>query len=189
MGLSIGAFLIIGPGEEDCDYHFVNNPDFPGRADDITSGWYIKTGWYTAERLAPSVQWGYSGYSEFREWLARLVFPDAPPRRDLELTHPLSMDAVDWANFRDRAFQARHPAFSLVINDPTARLHELINFSDCEGIIGYSVCKKLLSDLDSLEIPENPYAAFFRHEEMLAALKTAIKAVVDAGPLAVLNFS
>lgn len=183
MGLSIGAFLITGPGEEDCDYHFFNNPDFPGRADEI------KTGWYTAQSLGPRTCWSYSGYSEFREWLARLVVPDTYHRVDLKIPHLLSMSPVEWADFHRKAYLARHPAFGRVADDPNARLHELINFSDCEGVIGHSVCKKLLGDLDGLDFIKRTDFDLFSHEEQFLSLKASIRSVVDAGPLAVLNFS
>lgn len=178
MGLSIGAFLVTGPGEEDRDYHFLNNPDFPGRAD-------IATGWYTAETLAPSVHWSYSGYSEFREWLARQVFPDTAP----------GMNAIELKNeglsdYYERAYRMGHPAFYRVIETPGCKLHELINFSDCEGVFGHATCTKILADMESLGEPiATPDWHGTRHLEHFAALKTAIKAVVDAGPLAVLDFA
>lgn len=174
MGLAIRARLVTGPGVEDEDYRLYNNPDFPGRAD-------LPTGWYKAVGLDhPSLQWSYSGYSAFRERLARLAYPEAP---DLPRVDPYKDRNGDWDH--------RHPASAYASKLGSGPLFELIWFSDCEGILGHETCKKLLADLEALNgdwVKSDGFAGRDFAEDF-RRLRLALKAVVDAGPQAVLDFS
>lgn len=50
---------------------------------------------------------------------------------------------------------------------------ELINFSDCEGVIGTDACKKLLAEFEAMENPPPEDTGFNIFEEMKAALRIA----------------
>ncbi len=173
MGLGIRAFLVTGPGVENEDYRFYNNPDFPGRTD-------LPTGWYNAVGLDhPRLRWSYSGYSAFRERLARLAYPEAPelPRADPFLDP-------------DKNWERRYPASAYASKQKAGPLFELIWFSDCEGTLGYETCKKLLADLEALngDWVKSDTLAGRGFAEDVEGLRLALKAVVDAGPQAVLDF-
>lgn len=93
------------------------NYDFPGRADDIDDRHAYK---YGSFRHFPAGS--YSGYNRWRDQLAQLA------------GYPLTK----WRGEQSHAeacFQGAIGPFS-----------ELINFSDCEGVIGASVSAKLAKD-------------------------------------------
>lgn len=85
------------------------NDDFPGRADPLTTGYYLSEG-EVLKFLAGS----YSGYSHWRSTLAQMI-----GRTDED-----------------------------VYRNPTGPFAELINFSDCEGVIGPAVSAKIAQDFD-----------------------------------------
>ncbi|WP_323016426.1 hypothetical protein [Castellaniella sp.] len=93
------------------------NPDFPGRADPIT-----KTGVYAIPDDAQKFHFcagSYSGYNQWRNELARIAgYEDAGEKR---------YDRGCWAK-------------------GIGPFHELIDFSDCEGVIGADVAKRLAVD-------------------------------------------
>ena len=137
MGLDITAHRGLrkaAPGEGidpqygDADYtngwhKMYVNDDFPAQADDIEHDAI-----YHADDSFGFRAGSYSGYNEWREMLARLVgYPEAPhpsPRRAGEMSNAASV----W-------------------NDPKpGPFVELINFSDCEGVIGPRTSAKLAKD-------------------------------------------
>jgi hypothetical protein len=129
MGLDISAFSRLTPAENvPCDEHghpidwehFVRftrghlqlsaEHDY-GHANDL------RVGIYSWERELNFRAGSYSGYNDWRNWLAqRAGWPSAP---DLWKAKPATGPFV-----------------------------ELINFSDCEGLIGPRVSKKLLHDFE-----------------------------------------
>jgi hypothetical protein len=101
------------------DYRIrMHDDDFPGRSEGVSDGHF---------RFAEKIGFragSYSGYGQWRDWLARLA--------GYEPVHSGEGKHVPYAN---GAWQAESGPF-----------WELINFSDCEGIIGPVVAKKLASD-------------------------------------------
>lgn len=68
MGLDITAFAQHYPSDEDRGTFAYINPDFPGQADDVKEGYYVSCGDSLYFRAG-----SYSGYNEWRRWLAGLV--------------------------------------------------------------------------------------------------------------------
>src|SRR4051812_6000725 len=142
MGLDITAYRCIekiacaSPDECDHDRLWVNT-DFAQRADGLTDGCYR-----SAEEFAFRAG-SYSGYSIWRNQLAALAeYPATANRTDsYYVTYPFSSSA--WT-----------------MPDETAGLpfYELINFSDCEGVIGPETSKKLAADFAAFD--EEASAAF-----------------------------
>jgi len=97
------------------------NPDFPGRADEI-----IDRAIYTSEDSMGLHAGSYSGYNHWREQLAELAgyIPE------------------DYEQFG----RARKSYCMPCWNGAEGPFAELINFSDCEGVIGCSVSAKLAKD-------------------------------------------
>jgi len=91
---------------------------------------------------------------------------------------PITPDEVpdDWDEYTKQSFLLR-PYQSRVFNVEEGTLFELINFSDCEGVINTTVCKKIYSDLqlvDHLELE-------LRDQELLYKLLEAFKLGSDEG--------
>lgn len=102
------------------------NPDFPVRADDIED-----RGVYRSEDSFGFCAGAYSGYNRWRERLAELAgYLKAPIEIYGREEH--RYDAGAWA----------------VAEGP---FWELIMFSDCEGVIGTSVSKKLAADFATFD--------------------------------------
>jgi hypothetical protein len=100
---------------------FYRNPDFPGRADDISD-----EAVYRYEEVDGFRAGSYGGYNDWREELAKLAgyLPVSHSRfGSVEMRH----DAAVW--------RAEGGPF-----------FELIHFSDCEGVIGAAVSAKLAAD-------------------------------------------
>lgn len=107
----------------DYDFQAYANPDFPGRNGSI-EGRAI----YAAADRFDFWAGGYGGYNAWRNELAQLAgYPQAPYVPHGSGTIQLRHDAAAWA--------AAEGAF-----------WELINFSDCEGVIAPEVSKKLAQD-------------------------------------------
>ncbi|HEV7251456.1 MAG TPA: hypothetical protein VGN93_31145 [Shinella sp.] len=109
-------------------YDFVArlNPDFPGRADDIED-----RGVYSSGDSFGFGAGAYSGYNRWRERLAELAgYPQAPIETYGRVEH-------------------RHDAGAWTVAD--GPFWELINFSDCEGVIGTAVSKKLAADFAAFD--------------------------------------
>lgn len=111
--------------EEPMDYDFRAwvNPDFEGRADDIES-----KAFYSAADSFGFRAGSYSGYNGWREELSRLAgYPS------------VQVDRYGTGNIQERhdygAFNADGGPF-----------WEMINFSDCEGVIGATISAKLAKD-------------------------------------------
>lgn len=104
------------------DYFQANiNPDFPGRASDLTEDGVYSFGDSIGFRAG-----SYSGYNQWRETLAMIA----------------GYPAVDYE--RCGATSKRHDAGAWAAG--SGPFFELINFSDCEGNIGAAVSGKLAND-------------------------------------------
>lgn len=130
MGLDITAYSNIRhvPDVTDQDRAYElgltmlwRNNDFPHRADDI-----IDRGVYAYATMIDFRAGSYSGYNLWREELAKLAgYPAlSDPRRDRSGPRH---DVGAW-------------------NADSGPFWELINFSDCEGVIGATVAAKVLRD-------------------------------------------
>ena len=135
MGLDITAYRKLTPangneafdetGElkyEDGWIQLCKNHDFPGSADDIQDRHA-----YKAEDSDGFHAGGYGGYNNFREQLAELA---GYPQTEYE------------------KYGKKWPSFAATVwNDPKpGPFVELINFSDCEGVIGCAASAKLAKD-------------------------------------------
>lgn len=107
----------------DYDFRAYANPDFPGR-----NGSIEHNAIYEADDCFGFRAGGYGGYNGWREELAKLAAYPAKPH-----------DRYGTGNIQHRhdegAWQATAGPF-----------WELINFSDCEGVIGPETSKKLAQD-------------------------------------------
>lgn len=92
------------------------NPDFPDRADELEDGAF-----YDAESAESSVTMGYGNYGNFRNTLAAVA---GWPAQEGE----------------------RFPYSASVWYANGGPFWELINFSDCEGVIGPNTCAKIAAD-------------------------------------------
>jgi hypothetical protein len=107
------------------------NPDFAARASDLTASAYF------AEVADFDIHFTYSAFNRWREWLAGIAGISVPsPRSDGRggLSHW-------WTECS--AIEARGEA-------PAVRFWQLLHFSDCEGVIGPTVCKILADDFDAM---------------------------------------
>jgi hypothetical protein len=132
MGLDITAYRQLKPcaapegaatGDYDYERFFapLNNDHFPGRAAGLDSEWY------EFSRLDGAVlgfrAGSYSGYNNWREWLAKLAGYPEDPAEDLRHRHSGGAWKADGGPF-----------------------WELIYFADNEGTIGPIVSAKLAKD-------------------------------------------
>lgn len=138
MGLDIAIYqnLKMAKGNEAFDdkgelkwdenwVQFYVNPDFPGRANEIEDGKAYK-GEYVNRFRAGS----YGGYGVWRNTLAQLAgYPEF--EYDDEFTN---------------SKRKSHAAYGWYHPDEKLPFIELINFTDCEGVIGAEICAKLAKD-------------------------------------------
>lgn len=141
MGLDITAhrkisLLDLAPNDDACEhggFRVFNAAGFASRASDLITD----AAYSSAEQMSFSLSYG--GYNDWRETLARLAGYSAAPDSDDD-RHAHSAGA----------WQARGGPF-----------WELINYSDCEGVIGTAVSTKLAKD-------------FADHEEGIKAATTDV---------------
>lgn len=141
----------------DYDFRAYLNPDFPGRADDIEHHAV-----YTAEDAFGLHAGSYSGYNGWRNSLAELAgYPAAP------------VDRYNTGNV-----QMRHDQGAW--NADGGPFWELINFSDCEGVIGSAVSAKLASDFAAFqEKADAHHNEYFR--EKYAGWRKAFEMAANKG--------
>ncbi|EJO27494.1 hypothetical protein, partial [Achromobacter marplatensis] len=102
------------------DFKAYQNPNFPGRADDIED-----RAVYLGEDSA-GLSVGYGGYNVWRDELAKAAgYPKGKYKQH----------GMDWESHCVECWNGAQGPFS-----------ELINFSDCEGAIGTAVSAKLARD-------------------------------------------
>lgn len=107
--------------EVEYDLFAVVNPNFPGRAAEIEH-----KAAYKAEESDSFRAGSYSAYSQWREDLAQLA------------GYPLG---------EYEKYGKKWPSYCVACwNGATGPFSELINFSDCEGVIGATVSAKLAND-------------------------------------------
>lgn len=129
MGLDVSAYSGLekvseqeASEDEDAYLRLRQDPDFPGRADEIEDNAYYK---YTENKHFFSR--GYGGYNAWRDELARIAGYTLSFYTEYGKEWP-SYAATVWNNPKPGPFM------------------ELINFTDCDGIIGAAVSKKLAAD-------------------------------------------
>lgn len=139
----------------DYDFHAYLNPDFPGRADDIED-----RAIYSAQDSMGLRAGSYGGYNRWRERLAELA---GYPAGDYEQYGRIRQ------SFCVPCWNGEEGPFS-----------ELINFSDCEGVIGSSVSAKLAKDFaDFQEAADQIQDDLFRSQ--YAKWRAAFEMAADAG--------
>lgn len=102
------------------------NRDFPGRDEGLEHN-----GVYTYEDSLSGPSLGYGGYNRWREELAKLAGYEAVPREQYGHTEMLHAAAC-WGG-------------------ATGPFAELINFTDCDGVIGPVVAARLLADFKAFD--------------------------------------
>lgn len=100
--------------------------EFPGRDEGIESGAVYR---YDESLAGPSL--GYGGYNRWREELARLAGYEPTPHTRWGQTEMLHAAAC-WSG-------------------ATGPFAELINFTDCDGVIGPVVAARLLTDFKAFD--------------------------------------
>ncbi len=110
------------------DYAFVAhiNANFPGRADDMEDG-----GVYKAAESFSFRAGSYGGYNMWRDRLAKLAgYPEGTYEQ----------------------YGKDYPSYCVACwNGAQGPFAELIHFSDCEGVIGAAISRKLAADFDAFE--------------------------------------
>lgn len=168
MGLDITYYskLVAAVGNEGFDedgnvkyddgwFTFYKNPDFPGRADDIQDGVA-----YMDSDAGGFRAGSYSGYNRWREQLAELA--------GYELTK---------FNDRGRIVKCYAAACWYGAEGPFS---ELIDFSDCEGVIGATVSAKLAQDFKEFQDKaDKHYDKYFI--EKYAEWRKAFETAADGG--------
>jgi len=104
-----------------------HNPDFPGRGEGLDPQLA-----YIGKRVLGFNAGSYSGYGQWREKLAKLAGYPAILRKNYE--------GLQYESYATGAWEAEGGPF-----------WELINFSDCEGIIGPVVSAKLAGDFQQFQ--------------------------------------
>jgi len=126
------------------------NPDFPGRADDIEH-----KAMYTFEESDCPVSVNYLGYIKLRNELAKLA------------GYPLGQLTFD--NYCAACWDGKTGPFS-----------ELIDFSDCEGVIGTAVSAKLAKDFAKFQVRANKHKS--QHfKSFYNGMWTAFEMAADGG--------
>ncbi len=168
MGLDITAYRKLTPangneafdetGElkyEDNWTQFYKNPDFPGRADDIQDRHA-----YKAEDSEGFCAGGYGGYNNWRNELAKLAgYP---------LTSYMQY-GQEQQSYAAACWQGAEGPFS-----------ELINFSDCEGVIGAAVSTKLATDFADFQAKADAHQDE-RFRNKYAKWRKVFEMAADAG--------
>lgn len=166
MGLDVTAYRKLTPakGNEAFDKtgelkykdnwtRFYKNLDFPGRADDIQDGHAYK--YEDSEYFNAG---GYGSYNRWRDQLAELA--------GYQLTEYMQYNSQEQQSHAAACWEGAEGPFS-----------ELINFSDCEGVIGASVSAKLAKDFANFQAKadthqdepfRNKYAKWRKAFEMAA---------------------
>lgn len=117
----------------DYDIRVCANADFPGREEGVVDRAYYKGD------FSVSARWGYGRYNALREELAKLAGYPAGQYEQYGMVRD-SFCTTLWAG-------AQGP------------FAELINFSDCEGVIGPVVSKKLASDFAEFQSKADAHEA------------------------------
>lgn len=102
------------------------NPDFPGR-----EGSLDHKAVYEYEGAGDAWSGAYSRYSRWREWLAKVA------------GYPL---------LSYKEYGRDQPSYCVACwNGASGPFSELINFSDCEGVIGPEIAAKLAKDFEAFD--------------------------------------
>lgn len=135
---------------------FYKNPDFPGRADEIEDDCC-----YEYEDTEHFFRRSYGRYNYLRNMLAQLA---GYPLRQYDDDYQKNIDT-----FCLDCWEGKEGPFS-----------ELINFSDCEGVIDSKNSKKLFSDFEKFQNKANK----FQDDEFLYfynSIRDAFKMASDNG--------
>ena len=116
------------------------NESFPRQSEGLVEGVYMYSSYDDT-----SFRCSYSGWSEIRNFLAKACGYKKISVTEISLVNPTILD-IDSSYWRDSVEKLpyQHAAFN---GKPTDRLHYLLNFSDCEGVINNRCCKTILEDL------------------------------------------
>lgn len=159
MGLDVTAFSKVrrvrdhdGSDWEVDEIVLSNEPAFAPRAADVPNGIY------RYERSQHVFSRSYGTYNHWREELAKLAGYAAHPTE------------TDDAHIHSRtAWEAESGPF-----------WELINFTDCDGVLGAQTCSKLLADFEAFEARAAAHTdSWFR--DMYRSFHAAIRLAADGG--------
>jgi hypothetical protein len=165
MGLDITAYrgLVEAKGKEAIDEsgeflydegwtRFYPSDDFPGRADDIKDGQAYKAAEEFGFRAG-----SYSSYSRWREQLAELA------------GYPAAV-AAGAVTAEERSYRESFPHAAAAWEGGAEQLpfYELVNFTDCDGVLGTAVSAKLAKDFAAFQHkadahPDPWFAGLYTH--------------------------
>lgn len=116
------------------------NKSFPKQGEGLVGGVYMYS-YCDSEGFHCS----YAGWSNIRNFLAKACGYKKASVTEIALTNPSILDSDNsyWRNSVEN-LPYQQSAFNGKCTD---RLHYLLNFSDCEGIINHQCCKTILEDL------------------------------------------
>lgn len=143
---------------DDVDYDWVKfylNPDFPGRADDIKDETVYR---YTDSEDMLSISYG--GYNRLRNQLAELAgYPLGQYEQYGQMYDSYCCDC--W-------------------NGKTGPFSEIINFSDCEGVIGTAISAKLAKDFADFQ-EKADLRGDSQFKKFYAGMRKGFEAASDGG--------
>jgi hypothetical protein len=159
MGLDVSVFSKVqrvrdddGSDWEGDEVVLANAPDFAPRAVDVPNGVY------RYERCEHVFSRSYGTYNRWREMLANLAgYARHPTEKDECHIHSRT------------AWEAESGPF-----------WELINFTDCDGVLGAQTCKKLLLDFEAFEAAAAAHADSW-FSEIYRTFHQAIRLAADGG--------
>lgn len=143
MGLDITAYRFCDVGDtviEQWDCRIYNGENFKGRADDLVNG-----ATYCVAEMIKFRAGSYSSYNTWRDMLAQMAgyarMEDDAWRKHL----------VKAAGGTELYRELKHPYAATAWAAESGSFWELINFSDCEGVIGAVTSAKLVQDFKEHE--------------------------------------
>lgn len=144
----LGEFLHAHYDENDDEDSTVNifvNEHFSSHADQVRRGYYNVEEEYNG--AAPC--FSYGGYVIFRDELARIAGYAA-------LTEDEILELADDKYRADEMRRYRYLWSVFTQTEEKGPVYELINFTDCEGVIGPKTAAKIATDLEALKEKVTP---------------------------------
>lgn len=148
------------PEEPDHDLGFFRvyvSDEFADVADDL-----VDNAVYHSEESNAFHAGSYSGYNNWREWLAEVAGYQKSPHPGVHRRNELSSAATVWSDPKPGPFV------------------ELINFSDCDGVIGPRTSAKLAKDFADFQEKADSYGNEY-YREKYAEWRKAFETAAQGG--------
>ena len=142
----------------------IRHGEFPMQAGDL-----VDDGYYDCVSCDDFLSMGYGRYGYLRELIAEVAGYEKQDIPEPHYSHP---------NYHDLSYYYRNPHIATIyINEiEEGPFIEMINFSDCEGVICSEVSKKLYKDFDNyLKIAEEKLDEYYlqKYKDLMGAFKYA----------------